>query len=111
MTSELKDKVAVVTGGRAASASASRRLCWRGRREGVDLRARRECSASGIDKLRGTAPCGRVDGSAADVRNYENCRKLVRAGPERFRREALAASTRAGSFSAMRGSIATIGGM
>ena len=47
------------------------------------LRARSESLQAALEKLRVTAPAN-VDGSAADVRNYENCRKLMRAAAERF---------------------------
>src|ERR1022692_1380060 len=36
-----------------------------------------------LEKLRTTAAAN-VDGSTADVRNYEDCRKLVRVAAERF---------------------------
>ncbi len=81
--SELKDKVAVVTGGsRGIGFSVAQALLAEGAKVficGRDPKALQEA----LDKLRVTAAAN-VDGSAADVRNYEDCRKLVRAASERF---------------------------
>ena len=83
MTSELKDKVAVVTGGsRGIGFSIAQALLAEGAKVFICGRDGNALQAA-LDKLRGTAPAN-VDGSAADVRNYEDCRKLVRAGAERF---------------------------
>jgi len=81
--SELKDKVAVVTGGsRGIGFSVAQALLAEGAKVficGRDPKVLQEA----LDKLRATAAAN-VDGSAADVRNYEDCRKLVRAASERF---------------------------
>ena len=83
MTSELKDKVAVVTGGsRGIGFSIAQALLAEGAKVFICGRDGNALQAA-LDKLRGTAPAN-VDGSAADVRNYEDCRKLVRAAAERF---------------------------
>jgi 3-oxoacyl-[acyl-carrier protein] reductase len=83
MANELKDKVAVVTGGsRGIGFSVAQALLAEGAKVyicGRDPKALQEA----LDKLRATAPAN-VDGSSADVRNYEDCRKLVRAAAERF---------------------------
>ena len=83
MTSELKDKVAVVTGGsRGIGFSIAQALLAEGAKVFICGRDANALQAA-LEKLRATAPAN-VDGSAADVRNYEDCRKLVRAGAERF---------------------------
>ena len=81
--SALKDKVAVVTGGsRGIGFCVAQALLAEGAKVYICGRDPNTLQAA-LDKLRGTAPAN-VDGSAADVRNYENCRKLVRAAAERF---------------------------
>ncbi len=83
MTSELKDKVAVVTGAsRGIGFSIAQALLAEGAKVFICGRDPNALQAA-LEKLRATAPAN-VDGSAADVRNYEDCRKLVRAGAERF---------------------------
>jgi len=83
MTSEFKDKVAVVTGGsRGIGFSIAQALLAEGAKVFICGRDPNALQAA-LEKLRATAPAN-VDGSAADVRNYEDCRKLVRAGAERF---------------------------
>ncbi len=83
MASELKGKVAVVTGGtrgigyciaQALLAEGARVfLCGR---EAATLRA-------ALENLAATAG-DRVDGMVADVRRYEDCRKLIQAAAARF---------------------------
>jgi len=83
MTSELKDKVAVVTGGsRGIGFSIAQALLAEG---GSVFICGRDPDAlqAALDKLRTASPAN-VDGSVADVRRYEDCRKLVRAAAERF---------------------------
>ena len=83
MTNELKDKVAVVTGGsRGIGYSIAERLlkegarvCICGRDSAVLKRA--------LDELRNSGE-GRVEGVAADVGRYEDCCKLMRAAAGRF---------------------------
>src|SRR5208283_3216065 len=83
MTSELKDKVAVVTGGsRGIGFSIAQALLAEG--ANVFICGRDPNSLlTALEKLRSASPAN-VDGSAADVRNYEDCRKLIRAAAERF---------------------------
>ncbi len=83
MTSELKDKVAVVTGGsRGIGFSIAQALLGEGAKVFICGRDANAVQAA-LEKLRGTAPAN-VDGSTADVRNYEDCRKLVKVAAERF---------------------------
>ncbi len=83
MTSELKDKVAVVTGGsRGIGFSIAGALLTEGAKVFVCGRDGDVLKAA-LEKLRTAAPAN-VDGSVADVRIYEDCRKLIRAAAERF---------------------------
>ena len=83
MTSELKDKVAVVTGGsRGIGFSIAQALLAEGAKVFICGRDPNTLQAA-LEKLRSAVPAN-VDGSAADVRSYEDCRKLVRAAAERF---------------------------
>ena len=83
MTSELKDKVAVVTGGTrgigyciAAALLAEGAKVFICGRDAAALRA-------ALESL-GSSHRDRVDGMIADVRRYEGCRRLIRAAAERF---------------------------
>ena len=83
MTSELKDKVAVVTGGTrgigyciAAVLLAEGAKVFICGRDAAALRAALESF--------GSSHRDRVDGMVADVRRYEDCRRLIRAAAERF---------------------------
>jgi len=83
MTTELKNKVAVVTGGsRGIGFSVAQALLAEGAKVFICARDPKVLQAA-LDKLRTTAPAN-VDGCAADVRNYEDCRKLIRMAAERF---------------------------
>jgi 3-oxoacyl-[acyl-carrier protein] reductase len=83
MTSEFKDKVAVVTGGsRGIGFSVAQALLAEGVKVFICGRDPDALQAA-LEKLRSAVPAN-VDGSVADVRSYENCRKLVRAAAERF---------------------------
>jgi NAD(P)-dependent dehydrogenase (short-subunit alcohol dehydrogenase family) len=83
MITELKDKVAVVTGGsRGIGFSITQALLAEGAKVFICGRDPNSLLAA-LEKLRSASPAN-VDGSAADVRSYEDCRKLVRAAAERF---------------------------
>ena len=83
MASELKDKVALVTGGtRGIGFSIAQALLTEGASVFICGRDANSLPAV-LEKLRSPAPAN-VDGAVADVRNYEDCRKLVRAVSERF---------------------------
>jgi len=83
MGAELKDKVAVVTGGtRGLGYSIVEALLAEGAkvficgRDGAVLK-------SALEHLgKGTKDC--IAGNTADMRHYEDCRKLIRAAAERF---------------------------
>ena len=83
MTSELRDKVAVVTGGtRGIGYCIAAALLAEGAKVficGRDVAALRAALESF-----GSSPRDRVDGMVADVRRYEDCRRLIRAATERF---------------------------
>lgn len=83
MPTELKDKVAVVTGGsRGIGFSIAQALLGEGAKVFICGRDPKSVDAA-LEKLRSTAPAN-VDGSAADVRSYEDCRKLIKVAAERF---------------------------
>jgi 3-oxoacyl-[acyl-carrier protein] reductase len=83
MANEMKDKVAVVTGGsRGIGFCVAQALLAEGAKVFICGRDQKSLDAA-LEKLRSAVPAN-VDGSAADVRNYEDCRKLVRVAAERF---------------------------
>jgi NAD(P)-dependent dehydrogenase (short-subunit alcohol dehydrogenase family) len=83
MTSELKGKVAVVTGGsRGIGYSIAQALLAEGAKVFICGRDPNRLKAA-LEELREAAP-DRVDGIVADVRSYDECRKLVESAAERF---------------------------
>jgi 3-oxoacyl-[acyl-carrier protein] reductase len=83
MTTELKDKIAVVTGGsRGIGYSVAKALLAGGAKVFICGRDPERLKAA-LEKLRAATPAN-VDGTVADVRRYEDCRRLIRAAAERF---------------------------
>src|SRR5271165_2283243 len=83
MSNEMKDKVAVVTGGsRGIGFCVAQALLAEGAKVFICGRDPKSLEAA-LEKLRSAVPAN-VDGSAANVRNYEDCRKLVRVAADRF---------------------------
>ncbi len=83
MATELTGKVAVVTGGsRGIGFCVAQALLTEGAKVFICGRDPKILQAA-LEKLRSAAPAN-VDGSAADVRSSEDCRKLIRAAAERF---------------------------
>jgi len=83
MTNQLKDKVAVVTGGsRGIGYSIADRLLREGAKVYICARDAKMLKQS-LEELRKHGD-GRVEGMMADVGRYEDCRKLIHAAAEHF---------------------------
>lgn len=84
MSSELKDKVAVVTGGtRGIGYSIADALLVEGANVFVCSRDSRSVQRA-LDALGKDGRRERVDGVAADVSRYDDCRRLIEAAVKRF---------------------------
>ena len=83
MAEELRGKVAIVTGGtRGIGLSIARRLLAEGAKVFICGRNAEHVKAA-LATL-GKQSSGDVDGAVADVRRYEDCRKVVQAAAEKF---------------------------
>jgi NAD(P)-dependent dehydrogenase (short-subunit alcohol dehydrogenase family) len=83
MSSELKNKVAVVTGGtRGIGYAIADALLAEGAK--VFICGREAATLRGALESLGGDEGHQVDGMAADVRRYEDCRRLIREAVERF---------------------------
>ncbi len=84
MTTELKDKVAVVTGGtRGIGFSIAQALLAEDAQVFICGRDRATLQTA-LETLARNGGDVRVDGMVADVRRYEDCRKVVHGAAERF---------------------------
>ncbi len=83
MANDLKDKVAIVTGGtRGIGFSISEALLGEGAKVFICGR-NPEAFKTALENLRRSAG-DRVDGAVADVRRYDDCRRIVHAAAVRF---------------------------
>ena len=84
MTTELKDKVAVVTGGtRGIGRSIAQALVSEGTKVFICGRDASNLKTA-LEQLGRNGGRERVDGIAADVSRYEDCRKVIGSSARRF---------------------------